>query len=193
MKIINKFTALVLLASLMSTLKLNAQLSVEQKKSTIDSTLLLIKRKYEIANMLPEIERTIMQYQANGRYDTISTGKEFAFQLTADLQKITNDQHLKVQYSLRSQDNQVEKKPVAPNDNWAKDLLIENNYGIKKKAILDGNIGYLNIPLFGTLKYCADTLIAAMDDVKHTDALIIDLRECRVSTPIMYSITPKSW
>lgn len=47
--------------------------------------------------------------------------------------------------------------------------------------VLGGNIGYLNIPIFGPLKLCADTLIAAMDYVKNTNALIIDLRECRGS------------
>lgn len=181
MKIITRIATLIFFAGLLSTFMASAQLSAEQKKKTIDSILLLIKRKYVIAEALPEIERNILQYHANGKYDTISTGKEFAFQLTADLQKITNDQHLKVQYSVKNQTDQAVKKIVVPNDNWAKDLLIENNYGIKKKAILEGNIGYLSIPIFGTLKYCADTLIAAMDYVKGTDALIIDLRECRGS------------
>ncbi|MNK02884.1 Peptidase family S41 [compost metagenome] len=59
--------------------------------------------------------------------------------------------------------------------------MIENNYSIKEKTILEGNIGYVSIPLFGPLRDCADTLIAAMNYVKDTKALIIDLRDCRGS------------
>ncbi|WP_159729908.1 S41 family peptidase [Sphingobacterium sp. 18053] len=172
----------LLIGSLMASLNGYAQLDSDKKKQTIISTFNLLKAKYVSSDILPELERTIWESYTKGKYDTISTGNEFAFQLTQDLQKITKDQHLKVLYSeTNKMDGQRTTKRELSGDQWLKNLMIENNYGIKEKAILKGNIGYLSIPLFGPLRDCADTLIAAMNYVKDTKALIIDLRDCRGS------------
>nr|WP_199082850.1 S41 family peptidase [Pedobacter sp. ASV19] len=171
-----------LLSSFFISLNGYAQLSAEEKKQTVYSTLEILKSKYVSSDILPELERTIIQIYINGKYDTISTGNEFAFQLTRDLQKISKDQHLKVLYNEnKNAAEQGAQQQGLPKDQWLKKLMIENNYSIKEKAILSGNIGYINIPVFGPLRDCADTLIAAMNYVKNTNALIIDLRDCRGS------------
>lgn len=171
-----------LFSSFIVSLNGYAQLSNEQKKQTINSTLEILKVKYVSADILPELDRTITQNYINGKYDTISTGDEFAFQLTRDLQKISKDQHLKVLYKENKKAaEQGAQKQDLPRDQWMKKLMIENNYSIKEKAILSGNIGYISIPVFGPLRDCADTLIAAINYVKNTNALIIDLRDCRGS------------
>lgn len=115
-------------------------------------------------------------------YDTFRNGNGLAEQLTLDLRKICKDQHLKIIFeeprpAVKAQD----VAPSASRNSWLNNLLTENNYGIKEKSILPGNIGYLNIPMFGPLNLCADTLIAAMKYVAQTDALILDLRSSRGS------------
>ncbi len=168
--------------SLIVSLNGYAQLSEEQKKQTINSTIEILKVKYISPDILPKLDSTISGNYTKGKYDTISTGNEFAFRLTRDLQEITRDQHLKILYKQTNKtDNQGIIKRELSRDQWLKNLMIENNYSIKEKAILEGNIGYVSIPLFGPLRDCADTLIAAMNYVKNTKALIIDLRDCRGS------------
>lgn len=178
----SKLKTYFLFCSFFISLNGYAQLSAEQKKQTVHSTLEILKAKYVSSDILPELERTITQNYINGKYDTISTGNEFAFQLTRDLQKISKDQHLKVLYNENKKaSEQGTQQQDLSKDQWLKKLMIENNYSIKEKAILSGNIGYISIPVFGPLRDCADTLIAAMNYVKNTNALIIDLRDCRGS------------
>lgn len=179
---ITRLKTYFLFSSFIVSLNGYAQLSTEQKKQTINSTLEILKAKYVSSAILPEFGITITQNYINGKYDTISSGDEFAFQLTRDLQKISKDQHLKILYneSKKAVEQGAEKQDLS-RDQWIKNLMVENNYSIKEKAILEGNIGYISIPLFGPLRDCADTLIAAMNYVKNTNALIIDLRDCRGS------------
>jgi hypothetical protein len=66
-------------------------------------------------------------------------------------------------------------------DKWLRNFLKSNGYGINQKKILEGNIGNLQIPYFGPIAHCADTLFEAMEFIADTDTLIIDLRECRGS------------
>lgn len=178
----NKLKILFLTSSFLVSFSGYAQLSAEQKKQTINSALEIINTKYVSSTIIPELNREIVQNYSKGKYDTISTGMEFAFQLTQDLQKISKDQHLKILFNTNEKIfDQGDKKQDLSGDQKMKNLMVENNYSIKTKDILKGNIGYLNIPVFGPLRECADTIVAAINYVKNTNALIIDLRECRGS------------
>ncbi|NNE75849.1 MAG: hypothetical protein HKN31_02110 [Pricia sp.] len=125
----------------------------------------------------------IMEHSESGKYDTISSDEEFAFQLTKDLRKISKDLHLSVSYSANeiSTNSIPTEMEIQEQQQWMDNILRENNYGVTKTAILDGNVGYVELPLFGPLDQCADTLVAAMQKIEDTDALILDLRQCRGS------------
>ncbi len=160
----------------------NAQLTNEVKQQTIDSLIKILHKKYVFPEMADSAEKVINNNYSKGKYENITTGNEFAFQLTRDLQIITRDQHLKISFVERAAETKSNTSKINPQpNNWINDLLRENNFGIKEKKILRGNIGYLNIPVFGPLEKCADTIIAAIKYVSNTDALIIDLRNCRGS------------
>lgn len=156
-----------------------AQLSGKEKSLTIDSVISLLRSRYVFPSVAASIETTLRQNESAGKYDTLVTGPNLAFQLTRDLQEISKDLHLKVNYSP-----QTSPSTNTGSDNqqsWLKNLLTENHYGITEKKILPGNIGYLNLPLFGPMEFCADSIIAAMKTIENTDALILDLRSCRGS------------
>lgn len=117
-----------LISSFAISLNGYGQLNAEQKKQTINSTLQILKAKYILTDILPELDKTIRQNYANGKYDTISTGNEFAFQLTRDLQGISKDQHLKILYSESKKGvEQSNNKQDLPKDQWMKNLMVENN------------------------------------------------------------------
>ena len=158
------------------------QLSKDEKYKTTHEILELIKSRYVFPAVADSMKYYILDNWQKQKYDTIADGKEFAFQLTRDLQHISNDLHLNIDYKETKPKRSESKEINSEEENvWLNKLMLENNYGIKTKKILDGNIGYLEIPLFGPLNICVDSLKAAMHFVENTDALILDLRSCRGS------------
>ncbi len=138
----------------------------ELKKSYID--------EYKAIEMVEFLDENIW----SGKYDRIESAEEFAFVLTQDMRSISKDLHLELIYSNQSLETESTQKAE---EDWLNELLQNNGYGVKQKRILSGNIGYLEIPFFGPINQCADSLFEAMKFVSSTDALIIDLRECRGS------------
>ena len=158
-----------------------AQVVTQQKHELVNQLAKVLQNNYVFPDVADSMAALITAKMQAGQYDTISRGENLAFQLTRDLQNISRDLHLKVEYSetaMPVNETETESQDHAP---WMNQLLIENNFGIKSKKILEGNIGYLEIPMFGPLGRCADTLIAAMKTVQQTDALLLDLRDCRGS------------
>jgi len=160
----------------------NSQISTSDKAETIQKILEVLEKRY----VFPEIADSMVSYvnifAESGKYDTISIEEEFAFQLTSDLQFVSKDLHLKVQFDEQSP-KQAEKSENenTTEDEWIRSLMVENNYGIKSKNILAGNIGYIEIPMFGPLNLVADSIRSAIHFIGNTDALILDLRSCRGS------------
>lgn len=160
---------------------LQAQLSHLDKQRSLEELFAVLSKKYIQKETAEEIRRELTQYASKGRYDTISTGEEFAFQVSLDLKQISKDLHLGLEFSPKKNSVPIEEFDQQGDETYLKTILEASGYGFRKKEILPGNIGYLGIPLFGPLDKVADTLIAAMEFVTDTDALIIDLRECRGS------------
>lgn len=160
-----------------------AQLSTIEKKEVVTTIGKVLQERYVMPEMAETMKANIMENYHLGKYDTITKGPEFAFQLTKDLQKISKDLHLNVIFSEAeiSTENAPTELEIKEQQEWMDNILKENNYGVKKVSILEGNIGYIDIPLFGPLDQCADTLVAAMQKVESTDGLILDLRKCRGS------------
>ena len=155
-----------------------AQLSNIEKKEVVTSIGRLLEERYVIPELAETMKTGLMENYQLGNYDTITQGPEFAFHLTKDLQEISRDLHLNVTYNEAeiSTENIPTEREIEEQKEWMDNILKENNYGVKKATILEGNIGYIEIPLFGPLDRCADTLVAAMRKVENADALILDLR-----------------
>jgi hypothetical protein len=171
---------LLLICCLNTAIPFFAQSSFQFRRTSFDSIGKVLEKYYVFSDKAGEMSAYLRQHAAS--YDTFKNGNSLAEQLTLDLRKICKDQHLKIIFEEPRPAVKSETVAVSGSHNsWLKNLLTENNYGIKEKSILPGNIGYLNIPMFGPLNLCADTLIAAMKYVAQTDALILDLRSSRGS------------
>lgn len=157
------------------------QITNTQKRETIDGILKVLQIRYIFPEVADSMQSFVMNNLQSGKYDAISDGDEFALQLTKDFQRVSKDLHLKVQYSIEKAGENADPDNNDSKESWLNQILTENNYGIKSKKIMEGNIGYLEIPMFGPLDRCADTIISAIQYVVDTDALILDLRSCRGS------------
>lgn len=127
-----------------------------------------------------EIDRTLRPRLARGVYDGLS-GPELCEKVTADLQEICPDRHLRL---LWSEDPQ----PTAPQDEDEGRaaflaLLREQNQGIHRFQHLEGNVGHLDVRVIADPETGAAAMGAAMLLVAGTAALVLDLRACRGGSP----------
>ena len=74
--------------------------------------------------------------------------------------------------SIKDEDKSQEESTSFFNNKEA----YENNFGFQKVEVLKGNIGYIKLSQINISEYSLKTLIASMQIVKNTKALIIDLR-----------------
>ncbi|HEV2690302.1 MAG TPA: S41 family peptidase [Bryobacteraceae bacterium] len=115
----------------------------------------------------------------SGAYDAIDNGVAFAATLTDDLQGVSHDKHLNVNFSPRA----LPKRDPGPNSPSPEAMAQQraqserNNCAFEKVERLASNIGYLKFNAFVDPENCGATVASAMGFLAHVDALIIDLRE----------------
>lgn len=115
----------------------------------------------------------------DGAYDAISSPMEFAQTLTADLRQVYRDGHLSITFDphwVNDTSRPMQRMPRPPMRNGSPEA-VDDNFGIRKIEILNGNIGYLRADRFWEPTPDARyTVGAAFATLHHCDALIIDLR-----------------
>jgi hypothetical protein len=112
-------------------------------------------------------------------YDTISDPIEFSEVVTKNLQSVSKDKHIRVNYDPhQAADIKNRTDSGAENDDHDYlEMMRNENYGVKKVEILNGNIGYLDLSFFAHSKFSQNTIEAAMRLVENCNAIIIDLRQ----------------
>lgn len=120
---------------------------------------------------------------AEGRYP--ASAEELADAVTADLQAINGDKHLRLVYHAEVLaervvgDDAVEYAAMAE---WADRTCS----GIARIELLQGNVGYLDLkPVLFPVAQCGDIVAAAMTVLDSTAALIIDVTGCIGGDPAM--------
>src|SRR4051812_20639371 len=127
---------------------------------------------------------------SSGAYDALTTNQALCDRLTADLQAISSDKHIRVRYN-------DEPRPVVPPEEEVPANLPEwiaearsVNFGFYKVERLPGNVGYLDLRNFWVASFpgAGETAVAAMNLLAYTDALIIDLRRNGGGAPSMITL-----
>lgn len=110
----------------------------------------------------------------------------FAQHLTAELQGIAHDKHLRVQYSPQPIPDSAD---VDAPDSAMFAQMRTNHFGFARAAILPGNVGLLDLRGFNAeTPESRDTAIAAMKRLAGADALIVDLRRNGGGDPQMVAL-----
>lgn len=176
------------------------ELSEERKKKLVDRLAAEIELKYVFPELGVSIAKQLRARSEKGNYASIKHPLEFATQLTKDTQEIARDKHLNVFYYPASQNEDREKKPsidkgVSKVDEQPSEVEMEKrrneaikyykklNYGVRRVEHLDGNIGYLDLFMFGDLGFVHKGITAALVLVEGSDAMIIDLRDNTGGSP----------
>jgi len=156
------------------------------RSAVIDALLKQLNEAYVFPETAKKMETDIRSRQKNNEYETVTSSRAFAEKLTADLQSVSHDKHLRVRFS-------PEPIPVQPqSDGPSADQCAEEakyvkfmNAGFERIERMGGNVGYIKFNGFVDPQFGADTVTSAMNFVANADFLIFDLRDNGGGDPAM--------
>jgi C-terminal processing protease CtpA/Prc len=169
-----------------------APIDAATRRQVIDAALKQLNDAYVFPEVARRMEAAIRKRVADKGYDDLSDGERFAERLTADLQAVSRDKHLRVRYSARPLPEptgpQRRREPTPEEREAFRRQGAAVNYGFQKVERLDGNIGYLDLRNFHPAALAGETAAAAMGFLAGTDALIVDLRRNGGGDPAMVQL-----
>jgi len=141
-----------------------------EKRAVVDKAGELLTANYVFPDRAAEAKAKIDAALAAGDYDSITAPDAFAVRLTADLQSVAHDKHMRVFPPPPSS-----QPPVGA----ARAPTSQRMYaGFVRVDRLKGNIGYIKLQNFpDPAGPFATTANQALADLAGTDALIIDMRD----------------
>jgi C-terminal processing protease CtpA/Prc len=155
----------------------NQEFSLSQKEFIIKNLGQQLLQHYVFLHVAEEMDAQLQKNVREGYYSSVDTIQDFCEIVTKDLYEICQDKHLKVIYqpevTQHENSNTIQEKMFEVEKRRGK----VDGYGFHKVERLPGNIGYIDMRKFYSIEIGADTVISAMNLVKNTDALILDLRK----------------
>jgi hypothetical protein len=141
----------------------------------------LVEQHYFSPGAADAVSAVLAEGLAEGRYPadlpTLATA------ITADLQSVNGDKHLRLLYHEQAQSQRApgdDADEYAAMAEWAGRTC----GGVACAQRLDGNVGYLDLqPVLFPAAICGESITAAMSLLARTDALVIDLRHCLGGEP----------
>jgi hypothetical protein len=165
--------------------KIDSRMQLE----VIDSVTQALNEIYVFPDVAKKMEKHLRKQYKNKEYKEITSLKEFANKLTADLQEISKDRHLWVRFASDELLARFESDTLT--DEEKKRELEEkrrDNFCFREIKVLQGNVGYVDFRCFSEATDAGPTAIAAMNFLAYTDAIIFDLRQNGGGSPSMIQL-----
>ncbi len=154
----------------------------------VDDLAKALEEGYVFPDVAQTMAKSIREKLAGKSYDLATTGQALARALTADLQAVSKDKHIRVNCSTEPLPKRERKEPSAGDLARMREATRKRAAGFVKLERLSGNIGYLELRGFLDPEAGAETVAAAMSFLANTDALIIDLRKNGGGSPHMVQL-----
>ncbi|WP_161630631.1 S41 family peptidase [Pseudoduganella violaceinigra] len=157
-------------------------LSAADKAAAIDLLAQRLSAKYIFADVGDKMATAIRGHLRSGDYDKAATHAEFAEMVTADIQAVNPDKHLRIRYVANG------AKPDRPRPSFKQGMPADFrqrmtevgkywNFEFEKVERLPGNIMYVKFDAFFDADIGKAAATAAMNFAASGNAMIIDLRE----------------
>lgn len=158
-----------------------------ERRTVIDGVIARLNEAYVFPDTAKAMERAIRARQRRGEYDRITSARAMADSLTAHLQAVSQDRHLRVRFVAGGVPVGPGGDGPSPEDReQAKIFGRRINFGFERVERLPGNVGYLEIRSFGFDTADVSSVAAtAFTFLGNTDALIIDMRRNGGGSPHM--------
>lgn len=177
-------TVLFILAFGSNALSQNGSSLTEKDKSeVIKKTLELLNENYIFPDRVKKIDNYVTGKLKNGGYSNLTEPSAFLQAVNADLEREGADRHLNISFGpdrvkqIRLEEqNEKNGKTESVSPEWLMRMQFEN-FRLRKVERLEGNIGYFNFLNFAPLAPSKESITGAMNFIRHSSAVIIDLRE----------------
>jgi len=178
METLRRSFAAVVLALPLLVFSLRAQpeqgLDEATKRKVVDEIGRLLRENYVFPDVAAKCADHVLAVFKSGGFASRTDPGSFAQVLTAELQSISHDRHMRVRV------RRTEAPSSSANPHFERYLqgrrFAEGNYGFRKLEILEGNIGYLDLTGFLPLTLARETAVSAMKFLSSADAIIVDER-----------------
>jgi hypothetical protein len=165
-------------------------LSSSEVRRVIEGAMDPLARYYVIPERADSAAAYVRQRMRAGAYDRLSTPRQLVDTLTADLQRITRDLHLRLVFSdaPASRVDETQAQREAADRAYLEMVRAEGrsrHFGFDGVTRLPGNIGLVRLSTFFPRDMSLATADGAMAMVANTDAVIIDLRYNTGGDPAM--------
>jgi C-terminal processing protease CtpA/Prc len=145
----------------------------------VGKALELLCGKYIFPDKAQQAAAGIRGRLAAGEYDGLDE-EALGERLTAELFEVCQDKHLRVR--VRAEGMREALTEAELEVAWREQLRL-TNYGIARVERLDGNVGLLDLRTVTSAGVGGRAIVAAMELVSQTHALIVDLRKNRGGSP----------
>ena len=164
----------------------NVIVDAAERKKVLDGVSSNLKEYYIEPSVAQQMADALQAHESKGDYNAISDGDVFAARLTQDLQAVSHDRHLHVDFSPFKMPERHE--PTPEDEARFHQQMEHDNCAFDKVEILPNNIGYIKFDGFMDASFCGPTVVAAIGFVAHTDALIFDIRQNGGGQPAMVTL-----
>jgi retinol-binding protein 3 len=145
--------------------------------------------EYAFPEVAKKIQADVRDRLAAEGYQDLNSGNQLAETLTAQLQTLSKDPHLKVYFSPAVLPHLEPQTEIPPEELAQQRRLSElRNFDFHRVERLQGNVGYLELFSFEPPEFAGEVAAAAMQFLAHTSALIIDLRRNRGGSASMVAL-----
>jgi retinol-binding protein 3 len=155
----------------------NREVTQAERAETIDALVKNLESDYILPDVAKKMGQAIREHQARHEYDAITDGEKFAKALTSDLQTVSHDHHLGVDYSVELVREGPMDQPSAEDIRKFRLAGERRNFEYRKVEFLDGGIGLLQVDGFYPAEYVREIVAGAAEFLAHTEAVILDFRE----------------
>ena len=159
------------------------QMSIKDKSVILDKAIRLMEENYIYPARVNAVAQQLKHRLEKRGYDSLGSMEEFLGVLNNDLERSGNDHHLnisvgaaRVKQIRADEKNDKEGKEEVITEGFLQQIRYEN-FRMRKLERLDGNIGYFNFLSFTPLQVSKQSLVAAMNFLLYSNAIIIDLRD----------------
>ena len=140
----------------------------------------LLVEHYVFPDVATELDALLDKRNAEGAYAAADTPEELGGLVTADLQAVNGDRHLRLKHH---EDEIPDGDDAAMVQVVRKEAALSLN-GVPRLRALEGGVAHLELaPLLFPVELSGDALAAALTLVAEAKALVLDLRENRGGDP----------
>ncbi|EOD68204.1 S41 family peptidase [Amycolatopsis vancoresmycina] len=151
----------------------------QARAAQVEEVIRRLEGHYVFPDVAAKLAKVLRARLDEGAYADLGDA-EFATRVTADLQSVNDDKHLRLRHHTDPVAEDGDAEHASEDFRRAAEL---ENFGIASVRRLPGNVGYLDTTLLYPPGLAAPSITAAMTLVAPADALLIDVRRNRGGDP----------